>query len=83
MANFDWLALVFCSVMVALAINQELKDVELASIAIQRAGDKMSRSWRIAFMLVNGARRWIFLPTLLVDVPFLVMMKGGEFLRCV
>lgn len=78
--TFDYVALIFATVMVTLAVNQELKDVELVSIAVRQAGDKLSRGWRIALMLLNGTRRWVFLPTLLQGVPLLVVLEGGESL---
>eukprot|EP01046_Picozoa_sp_COSAG06_P068099 COSAG06_NODE_17956_length_912_cov_1.076261_2_plen_109_part_00 len=81
MGAFDWVALVFATFMVALAVNQELKDVELVSIATRQAGDKLSRGWRIALALLNSARRWVFLPSLLMAVPTLVLFKGGEYSR--
>ena len=81
MGTFDWVALVFATVMVAMAVNQELKDIELVSIAIEQAGDKLNCGWRIALTVLNGFRRWVFLPALMMDVPLLVMFKGGESLH--
>eukprot|EP01046_Picozoa_sp_COSAG06_P052383 COSAG06_NODE_8780_length_2072_cov_31.261531_1_plen_113_part_00 len=82
MGPFDKVALVFATLMVALAIDSELKDVELVSIAVKQAGHKLSKNWRVALTLLNGCRRRVFLPSLLVTVPILVMFLGGASSTC-
>ena len=44
------------------------------------AGDRLSRGSRLALSLLGGVRRWVFLPTLVMGVPFLVLIKGGDVL---
>ena len=53
-------------------------DIQLCSLAILRAADKLSARWRFALMLVGGVRRWFFLPSLVISVPTLVMWRGGK-----
>ena len=78
MGKFDWVALVLATFIVALTVVGELKDIELVSLAIRHAGEKLSPRWRYALTLLGGIRRWVFLPGLVAAVPFLVMVKGGE-----
>ena len=44
------------------------------------AGDRLSRGSRLALTLLGGVRRWVFLPTLVIAVPVLVLVKGGDAL---
>ena len=71
-------ALVVAAYIIALNIVLELKDIELVGIAVAQAGDKIRPNMRRAFTLLSGIRRWVFLPVLLMTVPWLVMFKGGE-----
>jgi hypothetical protein len=80
MAPFDWMAVLLTSFVVALAVIGELKDIELVELALHRVGDKVSPRWRICVWLIGAMRRWIFLPALVVDVPALVLYKGGDAL---
>ena len=77
MGPFDESTLIVAAYMVALSVVIELKDIKLVSIAVDQAGDKISSSMRRAFLLLNGIRRWLFLPGLLMSVPMLVMLMGG------
>ena len=56
----------------------ELKDIELVGIAVAQAGDRIKPNMRRAFTLLSAIRRWLFLPVLMMTVPWLVMFKGGE-----
>jgi hypothetical protein len=56
------------------------QDIALCAIAITRARDRLSRGLRLALTLLGGVRRWVFLPTLVMAVPYLVMLKGGDAL---
>jgi hypothetical protein len=56
------------------------QDIALCAIAITRAGDRLSRGFRLALTLLGGVRRWVFLPALVIAVPFLVLIKGGDAL---
>jgi hypothetical protein len=56
------------------------QDIALCAIAIARAGDRLSRGSQLALTLLGGVRRWLFLPTLVSVVPFLVLIKGGDAL---
>lgn len=66
--------------MVALAVVGELRDIELVTVAIQHAANKLSPRWRFALSLLGGVRRWVFLPTLVMAVPVLVIMRNGDAL---
>jgi hypothetical protein len=56
------------------------QDIRLCAIAIAHAGDRLSRSSRLALTLLGGVRRWLFLPALVAAVPILVVSKGGDAL---
>ena len=62
--NQDWVALLFTTFTIALQIAGELKDIMLCQFAIYKAGDGLSKPWRLAFKLLNGMRRYLFLPIL-------------------
>ena len=80
MGPFDKLAFVFAAFIVACTVVGELKDIELCSIAVAHAGDKLSKGWRLALGFLLWMRRWVFLPTLVMNVPILVLFKGGDAL---
>ena len=56
------------------------QDIMLCSIAITQAGDQLNRGFRFSLTLLGDVRRWVFLPTLVALVPFLVLVKGGDAL---
>ena len=56
------------------------QDIALCAIAITHAGDRLSRGSRLSLTLLGGVRRWLFLPTLMMVVPFLVLAKGSDAL---
>jgi hypothetical protein len=56
------------------------QDIALCTIAIAHAGDRLSRGFRFSLTLLGGVRRWVFLPSLVCAVPFLVLIKGGDAL---
>lgn len=80
MGPFDWIALLFATFVVSQAIVGELKDIELVSLAVRKAGDKLNPITRVALIALGGVRRWLFLPVLLSNVPHLAMVKGGDAL---
>ena len=80
MGPFDHVALVFAAFIVAFTVVGELKDIELCSMAVAHAGDKLSKGWQLALGFLLGMRRWVFLPTLVMNVPVLVLAKGGDAL---
>ena len=77
---FDNVALVFAAFVVAFTVVGELKDIELCSMAVAHAGDKLSKGWRLALGFLLWMRRWVFLQGLMLNVPVLVVMKGGDAL---
>eukprot|EP01046_Picozoa_sp_COSAG06_P046898 COSAG06_NODE_6718_length_2811_cov_3.835546_3_plen_111_part_00 len=77
MGYFDMVALVFTTYTIALSMVGELKDIELVSIAVHQAAENISFGWRIAFTMLNGIRRWVVLPALLLCVPILVRFISG------
>jgi hypothetical protein len=56
------------------------QDIALCTIAIGHAGDRLSRGSWLSLTLLGGVRRWLFLPALVVAVPAMVMVKGGDAL---
>ena len=58
----------------------ELKDIELCLIAIGHSWDDLHQVSRIGLMVVQGMRRWTFLPLLLLTVPSLAINIGGDAL---
>jgi hypothetical protein len=80
MGPADNITLVFAAFIVAFTVVGELKDIELCSMAVAHAGDKLSKGWWLALRFVLWMRRWVFLPILVVNVPFLVLYKGGDAL---
>jgi hypothetical protein len=44
------------------------------------AGNRLSHGSQLTLTLLGGVRRWLFLPTLVVAVPMLVLVKGGDAL---
>ena len=77
MSAADWIAYAMCSIVVALTMVGELKDIVLVGMAIDRAGDRLSPGWRLALSTLNGVRRWVFLPALMITVIALVVFTGG------
>lgn len=57
-----------------------MQDIKLCGMAIRQASDRIAPAWRSALFLLGGMRRWVFLPTLIVVVPWLVLLKGGDAL---
>jgi len=80
MGPFDHVALAFAAFIVAFTVVGELKDIELCSMAIAHAGERLSKGWRRALGFLLGMRRWVFLPALVANVPILVQFKGGDAL---
>jgi hypothetical protein len=80
MGPFDITAFIFASLVVAFTVVGELKDIELCNISIDHAYERLSRSWRFVLLLLGGVRRWVFLPVLVLNVPMLVLHRGGDAL---
>jgi hypothetical protein len=59
----------------------EIKDIQLCLYAMATAGDKMPRPSRILLKSAILARRWAFLPILLIVVVALVVTQGGAALQ--
>ena len=57
-----------------------IQDVEICTLAIRDAGDKIAQHWRYVLMALNIVRRWAFLPGLVAVTPMLVVTKGGDSL---
>lgn len=79
MGFLDNAAFVLAMVMVVCTIIGE-KDIELCTLAIQQAGEKISTGWVRALTLIGGARRWAFLPILCMNIPTLIVHGGGDAL---
>jgi hypothetical protein len=87
MGPFDTITLIFASFVIAIAAASELVDIQLFSLMLQQAAANevggarsISQSWSVALAVLNGARRFLFLPTLVMAVPVLVALKGGDAL---
>jgi hypothetical protein len=80
MDQLDWAALFFSSVVVGFAVARELQDIELCALTVTRASAKAQSRVRCAVTLLNGVRRWVFLPNLLVTIAPLVWMQGADAL---
>ena len=84
---FDWLTLVCTVVVFSLHIVAELKGIELCNIAIRHAEEAKERDgsrdlgeYSVPLQIINGIRRWMFLPTLAASIPMMVAFKGGDAL---
>ena len=73
----DWVAYALCAIVVSLTMVGELKDIMLVRMQILQA-DNLSARWRFCLTAVNGVRRWVFLPGLLLTVVGLVVFTGGK-----
>ena len=81
MGLFDWFALIFTTFVVAFTISGELRDIQLCGLAVARAGKRLDDGpWRTTLRLLCGARRYVFLPTLVSTIPTLVLYRGGDAL---
>ena len=80
MDQLDWAAMFFSTVVVGFAVARELQDIELCALTVTRASAKAQSGVRCAVTLLNGVRRWVFLPNLLVDIAPLVWMQGADAL---
>eukprot|EP01052_Picozoa_sp_SAG31_P008927 SAG31_NODE_459_length_15396_cov_5.092502_5_plen_489_part_00 len=79
MALFDWFALGLAALMVALTVSGELKDIRLCTISLKR--NPPSKAWCIALSFLQGMRRWLFLPCLVIVIPFLLVTTGTSSLQ--
>lgn len=80
MGIIDWMAFVCAGMVIGLAVAAEVKDVTLTAIALIRTQSEISSGWRVAAEILNAARLYMFLPSLVLCVPFLVLFKGGDSL---
>lgn len=81
MAMGDWMAMQFCSFVVAFSVVGELKDIELCNLAVVQAGENLSFVWQLLLAILGWARRWIFLTSIVLLIPGLVLLKGGDALN--
>jgi hypothetical protein len=81
MGAFDWTCLLLASGVVALAVVSELRDVTLCELQKLHASKDPGCGWRTALDLLTGIRRSLFLPGLVITVPYLVVLKGGDALN--
>ena len=79
MSPVDWTALLLASLLVGLTVSAELKDIALSETLLGMAS-KVATRWKIAFGVLNWARRWFFLPSLAGTVPQLVLQQGSNAL---
>ena len=63
-----------------LSTRRSTQDIALCTVAIKHAGERLSCGVRLALTLLGGVRRWVFLPALVVAVPTLVLVMGGDAL---
>ena len=82
MLAIDRLVLILASIVVAMAIVGELRDVQLCTIARERKmpADSSGRFWIYSLRVLGFLRHYVFMPMLVGDVSWLVVMKGGDAL---
>jgi hypothetical protein len=80
MDQLDWAAMFFSTTVVGFAMARELQDIELCALTVTRASAKVQSGVRCAVTVLNGVRRWVFLPNLLVTIAPLVWMQGADAL---
>eukprot|EP01052_Picozoa_sp_SAG31_P042750 SAG31_NODE_6887_length_1860_cov_1.349801_2_plen_397_part_00 len=80
MNKLDWVVLVMASIVVALAIAMEVKDIFLVRVATAAEGATLGVPWTMCLTAVSGLRSWFFLPVLTAVIPQLVAMRGGDAL---
>jgi hypothetical protein len=80
MAAIDWLTLLLASIVVAMAVVGELRDVEICDIARSRCTEPPGVWWIRALRLLGFLRRFVFMPMLVGDVSWLVVMKSADAL---
>eukprot|EP01043_Picozoa_sp_COSAG02_P052420 COSAG02_NODE_5643_length_4159_cov_7.496798_1_plen_529_part_00 len=81
MSPADWAAYLFCSGLIALAVVEELKDINLCAFSISEAQEKISPVARAWLQGLNIVRRWSFLPSLSMVIVALVANQGGSALN--
>ena len=83
MSTFDRIVLVLASMVVAMAVNSELRDIFLCEVAVLRALSKKNVEKTVLWLLswLCWLRRCCFLPALVSLVPWLVIVKGADALN--
>ena len=83
MSTFDRIVLVLASMVVAMAVNSELRDIFLCEVAVLRALSKQTVEKTVLWLLswLCWLRRCCFLPALVSLVPWLVIVKGADALN--
>jgi hypothetical protein len=80
MNPFNWLLLLLASVVLATSVVAELRDIKLCLLALDRADPPLPAGWRVALRGLAIARRYTFLPTLVMAVPAVVVLQGSDTL---
>jgi hypothetical protein len=87
MGPFDIITLLFATMVIALHVVAELKGIELVNYAISHAERSKEMGGPLdlgkhagVLRIINGLRRWVFLPTLVGAIPVLIAFKGGDAL---
>ena len=70
--------LLLASAVTAMAVVAELRDIELCVLALARTPP--ATAWRVALQGLVTLRRYAFLPALVMAVPCVVVMRGGDAL---
>jgi hypothetical protein len=81
MGMFDWATAFIVGSLMGLSITGEDKDVFLCLLTLEHKRENVGTGWRVAITVLCGVRRWVFLPSLLVDVTMLVITRGGDALN--
>ena len=53
-------------------------DIKLVGLSTHHAGENLTQGWRRAIVVLNGVRRWTFLPELVLSVLSLVVFDGAD-----
>eukprot|EP01047_Picozoa_sp_COSAG01_P052335 COSAG01_NODE_5495_length_4226_cov_3.635328_2_plen_588_part_00 len=83
MSIFDRIVLFLASLVVAMAVTSELRDIFLCEVAVARAQSKcdVGKSTLWLLRVLSWLRRCCFLPALVSVVPWLVVVKGADALN--
>lgn len=76
----DLLALTLASVVIGLQAVGEIKDIDLSSMAMKNAGDRLGVGWRRGFAFINFLRRRVFILLVVMAATILVLIHGGDAL---
>lgn len=78
MGFYDNVAYGICCLFLGLQVAKEWNDISLCTLAVRNAGNNIKAHWRCVFVTSNFIRRYLFLPSVLVCIPFLVLTQTPD-----